>query len=170
MKYLIAILYALLITTNTSAQSLAEKPMLPKHTPSEWTIEDYLEYLVRREDTLKCDRSDHAENQCMILDVRQEIASVTIDLMIDDPDFNNKDYLIEYRVDRQGGVKDVRTYNASGIVKLESLNMRLESMNPVPRKALANNPETHQLATWRVVDYFEIRDGKVIVPPSDQSK
>lgn len=170
MAYQIAIFCTLLITTTVSAQTLTAKPMLPKHAPSDWTIENYLEVLWSREDSLTCDRSAHNETFCMKLDVRREIAAVTADLIIENPEFNNKDYLIDYYVDRLGIVNDVHTYNASGIVILEAFNNRLESINPVPRKDLANNPETHQLATWRVVDYFEIRDGKFIFPPSDQSK
>ncbi len=167
MKYLIAILYTLLITASASAQSLTEKPILPKQSPAEWSFEKYIEDLWSREDFLKCDRSDHDETLCLKLDVRREMASVTADLMIDDSEFDNKDYLIEYIVDRYGVVINVHAYNSTGIVIIESFNKRLESINPVPRKALVNNPETHQLASWGVVDYFEISDGKVIIPPSD---
>lgn len=40
----------------------------------------------------------------------------------------------------------------------------LLSMNSVLRKALKNIPETHRLATFLVIDYFEIHVGKVVVP------
>ena len=129
-----------------------------------YTFNEYLEILSDYEAKLTCDMTDKNEHDCMRINVRKELARVTADLVIYAPELDNRVYIIEYSVDEEGTVGPIRTFNSDQEVQIDQFIERTLDINPIPRKKLVNSPETHQLATYAVTDYFQILDGAIRIP------
>ncbi len=163
MKSILTIFVLIAIGSLAISQDNTDVPKLPSFLAEKYTFEEYVQILADYEPLLNCDGSNNDETDCLKINLRKEFSRVSSNLTLSNTEFDDRMYLIEYAVDREGKLKRVHTYSSGGLTVIEGYHECLENTNPIPRKKLVNT-ETHRLATWGVIDFFEVRDGRVIVP------